>query len=788
MILYSGMINKNRLRSVIGRLRKYVVTHKATILSLSVIIACVLVANGFHLLRMADPNPTARWSKLAISSNPGPVGTNDTIDPNNGFISQAMGHLAAQKWLHGDIPYWDSYMGIGVPLGGDMQSGALFFPFILLMNFPNGLLYLHITLEIIAGIATYLLLRRLKVHRVAAVCLGVAFALNGVFAWLQNAIVNPIAFLPLLLLGAEIALSRAKQNRRGGWAIIALALAFSLYAGFPEVTFLNSLFAGGWILVRMVGVDRDVKKRYILKIIWGCLSGLLLSAPILVAFGMYMTDSYIGAHKNVFADVHYPARYFPQVTMPYIYGPVFRFQDIDKTNSLLSIWMSTGGFITMSSVVLAFFGLTAKKMQLALKIFVAGFLAVCLMKLIGHPHIATTLLNMIPGMKAIAFHRYVIDVLSFGVVILAAFGLDSILTGKIKMKRAALTTFAAVLFLGMMVLMAKNLMHLLESAPHYQIWAWGSIGFAALTVAVVCSGALFPKKKLLVGAACAMVVVDSVFMFFVPTLATPKTEIDMTPVNYLRQNLGLQRYYTTGPIYPNYGSYFGIASVNYTDLPIPDVWAQYVHKNMDTNTQAGQFTPERADPSGPDTASEFLSHIENYKKVGVKYVVTSSVGQLPSELVVSERLTLVHQSPAAAIYALPDVAGYYSFDDSGCRILSQTRDKVEVDCPQQSVLTRRELSMDGWRAAVNGKHTGISTKDTIFQAVAVPSGKSTVTFSYDPPYIKLSYIAFFAGTAMLVFGVAGDKIGLSKIPWPKVGYRTTDKEAAITKRKDQKPK
>jgi hypothetical protein len=46
------------------------------------------------------------------------------LDPNVGATSQALGHLAAWDWLHGVIPWWNPYTGIGVPLAGELQPGA----------------------------------------------------------------------------------------------------------------------------------------------------------------------------------------------------------------------------------------------------------------------------------------------------------------------------------------------------------------------------------------------------------------------------------------------------------------------------------------------------------------------------------------------------------------------------------------------------------------------------------------------------------------------------------------
>src|SRR5262249_49786057 len=157
----------------------------------------VLVANLLYVLGISDANPLGPRSGLGIVTTPSFVHGLPTIDPNNGFVSQALGHRAALDLLHFHLPWWTPYEGTGAPLAGEMQSAALFPP-PLLTAISNGQLYEHMLLEFIAGAATYLVLRRLSVARLACLAAAIAFALNGTFAWFTHAPVNPVAFLPLL--------------------------------------------------------------------------------------------------------------------------------------------------------------------------------------------------------------------------------------------------------------------------------------------------------------------------------------------------------------------------------------------------------------------------------------------------------------------------------------------------------------------------------------------------------------------------------------------------------------
>jgi ABC-type multidrug transport system fused ATPase/permease subunit len=183
-------------------------------LSILGIIAIIIAANGLYLTNTLQNNPFNQRAGLTVSQKPPLTTGYNTIDPNDGFTAQALGHAAAEQWLSGHVPYWNHYEGVGAPLAGEMQSAAFFLPLVLLLHFSNGLLYMHICLEIIAGISTYLFLRRLKLSHAAAFTGGVAFALSAAFVWLTNAVVNPVAFLPMLFLGVEMISSKSTKAKK----------------------------------------------------------------------------------------------------------------------------------------------------------------------------------------------------------------------------------------------------------------------------------------------------------------------------------------------------------------------------------------------------------------------------------------------------------------------------------------------------------------------------------------------------------------------------------------------
>src|SRR5512136_248708 len=149
-----------------------------------------------------------------------------------------------------------------------MQPATLF-PLVLLLALPAGMLLFKLILEIAAGVATYCLLRQLGLTRYVALFGGLLYSVNGSFAWLAGSPANPIPFLPLLVLGVERARAAAVSGRKAGWMWIAVALALSLYAGFPEVAYINGLLAMVWAVLRFLQMSIGPRTAYVRKLLAG---------------------------------------------------------------------------------------------------------------------------------------------------------------------------------------------------------------------------------------------------------------------------------------------------------------------------------------------------------------------------------------------------------------------------------------------------------------------------------------------------------------------------------------
>jgi len=553
------------------------------------------------------------------------------LDPNVGFTSEALGRLAAWDWLHGIVPWWNTYTGIGMPLAGELQPGAFFLPFNLLLLLPEGILWQQISMQVIAGLATYALLRELDLSRLAALMGGALFALNGTIAWTPGpaAVYCSLPFPPLLLWGIE----RARKQERSAASIlvIGIATAWSILAGFPEPAYISGLLVLAWGLYRLVSEpERWTMAR---RAIAGWALGMLVAAPLLIAFVDYLrqSDSF-GIHN--LGEKSLPWAAFSATLMPYVYGSLGTSL---HSMPLSYIWDNIGGYTSTLVIVMAVVGLTGQSAHRGLKFLLLGWILLAWAKTFGVQPV-TSLMNHLPLLRQANFFRYAPPSLDLALIILAAFGLDEF-RNNTPVRRWAFGITLVLLTMGIALAWPRRtfwerpqalapIMFLLLCLA----LAWALAGLLAVGL----SWKLLHGEQRRVALAC-LLVFDAVIMFLVPqSTAVRGDRIDTPAIQFLNDHQGLSRTYTLGPIEPNYGAYFRLASIDHNVVPAPKLWADYVERNLLTgisrvNSSVPFYSSMTFWPGIlPQGAGEqaLSQNLGNYLNLGVRFVVTKS-GQSP---------------------------------------------------------------------------------------------------------------------------------------------------------------
>src|SRR5207237_9257352 len=122
--------------------------------------------------------------------------------------------------------------------------------------------------------------------------------------------------------------------------------------------------------------------------------------------------------------------------------------------------------------------------------------------------------------------------------------------------------------------------------------------------------------------------------------------------------LGALRLCTVGALQPNYGSYFGIGSLNTNAVPVPNAFASYVHTRLDSAVDPMVFVGNgNGRPvSAPSPVRELLRNLPTYRAAGVAYVLTPAEEPLPGS---RTTFSLVFRSPSTRIYHLPGARPYF---------------------------------------------------------------------------------------------------------------------------------
>jgi hypothetical protein len=708
------------------------------------IALAVLAGNVIYVTGLADNSPISWTSNIAhlvcrLSCGP------NAIDPNVGFITQPLGHLSAMDLLHGHLPWWNYFEGLGQPLAGEMQAASLF-PLTLLFGLPSGLLWFHVSLEMTAGASTYLLAKRLPVPFAVAVGGAVLFALNGTFAWIGNAVLNPVAFLPMLVLGIEVIFDSARVGARKGWYLAAIALALSIYAGFPEVALLDGLFCLGWASVRLFSLPKALRRIAALRVGLAGLVGTLISLPILVPFDDFLKVAFIGQHQaDQFAQVNITTHALATLLDPYVAGTI-----IAGPSALNSV----AGYFTASVTALGLLGMFGTRLR-ALRIFLGAWTVAGLLGALDTLHLRAVW-NLIPFMDKVDFSRYIWPSCELSLIVLAVLGITDLANNRRSKPVLAGTLLATLGLLAWGAVAVRPLAGVAADSPvHRLLVELNWIPFLAVAALLIVTW--LPNAKVTSILVVSILVGESLLMFVAPTLRSPtQITVDQAPIAYLQEHEGQERYVSLGVLYPNWGSQYGLNALNAIDLPFPNTFAKFIAAQLAPDlAHEGQFITPRSTAGQEEIANNFVA----YEDASVKFLVLpSSTGLLAA--LTKLGVTRVFKDSSVAIYQMPDPRPFYSATSKSCAVTSSNVASAQVSCTGEgSTIVRTELAMAGWHAFVNGQAVAVRVSDGVYQSITVPAGNSTVTFDFVPPHEQYALLAALLAALFLLGSWARDRLG-----------------------------
>jgi hypothetical protein len=375
--------------------------------------------------------------------------------------------------------------------------------------------------------------------------------------------------------------------------------------------------------------------------------------------------------------VHIRSEGLPQLLLPYVYGPIFGFAD------LTTVWGHVGGYLSTSLLLLAVLGLLSRGRR-GLRLALLVWIVLALARMYGLP-LLSDVLGVLPGMSDVLFYRYAFASVELSVIVLPALAVDDLVRAPMPRRRLALGALAAFALVAAAAIgarpLAGELGPVFADRPYYE----AAVVWGAMVVLAAVAAALLRDARARAGSVVLLVAVDAMVLFVIPQLSAPRNvRIDRGPVAFLERNLGNSRFFTLGPFQPNYGSYFGVASLNINDVPVPSVFTDYVHTRLDAVTDpkllVGNYGGGRP-LFAPSPEQEFTRNLDGFRAAGVRYVLTPPNAPLPAS---RSTFRLVFRSPSTWIYRLSGAAPYSPRGDARSGLTGESPYSSPVQAERRS--------------------------------------------------------------------------------------------------------
>jgi hypothetical protein len=689
------------------------------------------------------------------------------------------------KLVHaGELPLWNDQSGTGMPQLLNFESGSFSLPSLVSYLAPLSVSFLVVVLMkmLICGFGAYVLARMLRCRPLSAAFAGTTAMLSGSFAgWLGWSITSTFCWVGFVAAG--LIWCYREPRRTAPVALLAIAVAFSIYGGFPEGLVIESIFFALLIAATAIAVivrRRRIEMVGILRMALGAIGGLALSAPLWLS-GLSSLRASIRADQVAGAGVlpHGAALLFAQgyYGLP-ITGSAYFGTTTGPTSIQTSIpnYFETAAYVGVLAIVLVVVAfLVSIRRPIVIGFSVAALGCLLLAYRIGTPGLVQRLMGHV-GLGSLVTSRS-LPLLGFSVGVLAAIGLEQVITrGADKAIRRALVAGVALCALVIGFLAIRSSGHgltALEETLRRQSLYWP---VSLLIAFVIASVALLDSRIPLPGPlrnltsrratlAALALLGQSAFLLFagVGINSYANDEFPATPAtselaHYVGSSLvaiddcepsatapicDVRDWNGTG-LYPEMNLGYGI-----DELAVHDPLAPAALFDSWPIANAGQRAP------GVNLFAPSINTVALARRYGASFILLCvpappNFCQGVAPPAGTKRVATIG---ADELVSVPDSSRFVS---SGTRVTS-------VDHPSDvtyqvhlaavataSTLVAHITASPGWKVSVDGKSATLRGADGLGLSVQVPAHASEVTFSYSPPhFLPAVVLALVAVLAMI---------------------------------------
>jgi len=556
-----------------------------------------------------------------------PVDTTHYVAPYLDITTQMLPwwNLSKEIIRSGHFPFWNIFSGNGLPLMANMQS-AVFFPLTWLFYVFNvrwALLLYSFAKLFLMGFFTYLYLKELKLNYYVSLIGAVMFAFCGAnVIWFLWPLTSVILILPLSFFVIE-----RYFNTNGIKTALWLApiTALGLFAGHPQTFFYIFLTIYVYTVFKCftsgLAIRQALKELAIISGFY--FLGLLMSAIAVLPFLEYLKLSANLNYRAGFAENPFYLQPLMFITnlIPDFYGNT----GVKNFSYLLvpNYGEVALGYIGVSGLILSLFSF-GKKIRKEIVFFAAMSLLV--LALIYHAPVIYFLINKLPGFS-LNYNNRLLYVWTFFLTVLACFGLQNLIDGKISVKRVNYTWLGFGIFgLGLIainriVTKSWNFAHNLD---WHTVSLWQDVMIAAFLANVAIAylvtkkilspnkiasspdKAPAPRNNMLIVLFILIFIETGIHGMIFTKTSTPANFYPSEPaLNFLagQYKINQGRVFTYGDnLLPNIGTWYGIDELNDHDTI-------YLTSNKKLKTYVGNYnySPEYIFDEPNLNALKFLS-------------------------------------------------------------------------------------------------------------------------------------------------------------------------------------
>lgn len=654
-------------------------------------------------------------------------------------------YYSLARWMsirlaQGELPLWNRDVFGGSPFLAEPQAAALYPPrwatlaVGILLNGANGLPFWLFEVEIfahlfIASLLSYGFLRRLNVVRSAAFLGAVIFAYSGpltTYALEQVSIVEATVWLPGVLWGVE----QGVRGSRRGWLLASLCLALSFLAGSTQITLYIGYAALAYALWR--GRQQQVAWRSLVLSVGGWIgvtAGLVLAQAVptleLTRLSPRATSTFAAMSNGLgFSDLI-------ELFLPH------------ATTIHAALYIGLLPF-TLAAIPVALVwrqGNAGHKNLLESLPFWVGLALVALVFAFGGGSaFFGWLYQLVPGVALFRSQERVLFLFAFALATLAAFGAHLLLdaTGDVLKSRGRIAGGMGVasvfLLIGMMY--AYFTAH-----PTLPGWAFALL-MAVLATLLLAAPPIMARQWIAV--ALLLILID-LFTVHGRTAWQHRLPEEHEEVPGLVESLPRDPHTTLldveSGVHANIGALLGVPAVRgasplrlatyeslLNTLPRLRWWALWGVTHVATSqNEVGVPTTLLGESTVNDTPHYLLQLNTPTSRVQLRYQYQVE----PSEAE-RRRLLLSDSAPLLLETAPPIEVNTAGTGQISRLAIGHESWEVEITTDQPTLVRLALPYYSGWEARVDGQATALLRADTLWSAVAVPTGTHTLTLHFMP--------------------------------------------------------